>query len=294
MTARRGVAMARYDYTKPVSTTVETKLPGFSKKESSELPQFTKEVPLRTIMKRHGSNVILEYEWSVFGGEEIKISVLCSSGDEKLRSIHNIRIKDGEEVGFFRIADTVYIIRKTSESVAKELIKTSGKIKASVAEVVGYLKTMNGNFYSISKVQGDGMCADGRTGLRQFHPERLEKVERRKFTDSVVSELLSLCSQGYSLAGFNIKDVLVAKRSILLGNINSIAKAGPTKCVQSFLLNIRSMARSGLLDKGDVAYAIALSFAQMESQYSKWANERKIGMDDELKAFEEAESEIYS
>ncbi|MDD5337556.1 MAG: hypothetical protein PHS02_03680, partial [Candidatus ainarchaeum sp.] len=111
--------MVQQDYGKPASEEVqEVKLPGFAKHEDASLPGFTKEVPLRTIIKKHGSNIVIEYEWNILGGEEIHISMATCRKDPNLDKVHKIRIKDGEEVGYFRVANTTYIIRKTSEDLA--------------------------------------------------------------------------------------------------------------------------------------------------------------------------------
>ncbi|HOX23894.1 MAG TPA: hypothetical protein PLL10_10540, partial [Elusimicrobiales bacterium] len=107
--------MTQQDYNAPPTNTTQQELqPKFEKQEDTRLPQFTKEVPLRNIMKKHGSNVVIEYEWNVLGGEEIQISMASFRKDQNLEYVHKLRIKDGADVGYFKIANTTYIIRRTT------------------------------------------------------------------------------------------------------------------------------------------------------------------------------------
>ncbi|MFA5076856.1 MAG: hypothetical protein WC488_00300 [Candidatus Micrarchaeia archaeon] len=286
--------MAHQDYSNPTNEVHQVQLPKFEKSEDSSLPGFTKEVPLRSIVKRHGSNIMIEYEWSVLGGEEIRISMATCRKDSNLDKVHKIRIKDGEEVGYFRVDSTTYIIRKTSESIAKELMKTTGKIKASVLEVVGFLKTVQGNFYTISKLEEDAWSMDPRTGLKNFSLERMSEGEKRRFTDLVIDELLKLYRQGYALRNFSISDVIVTRKKVVLGNMAPLAKVATGKRVDGFLGNLKAMVKAGVAYREDITYGLALSMEAMKKEYASWSRDNGLEEKGQLEVLESLETRVLN
>lgn len=286
--------MSQYDYNTSVSQGEQPPAPKFGKVEDKGLPEFAKEIPLRTIVKRHRNSVTVEYEWNVLGGEEIKIKVANFKGDENLQYVHKIRITDGEEVGSFTIANTTYIIRKTTEDVAKELMKTSGKIKASILGVIGYFKTVKGNCYTVSKVEGEAWALDGRLGLKTLSASSMEEVEKRKLTDLILEEFFKLYRQGYALRDFNLMDVIVAKKKIVFGNAGALIKVSAAKTVDNLAANLKVLVRSGMAKKGDVVYGIALSFGIMKKEYSEWVKENGVESKDEVEVLEKIENDILN
>lgn len=286
--------MSQYDYNTSVSQREQPPAPKFGKVEDKGLPEFAKEIPLRTIVKRHRNSVTVEYEWNVLGGEEIKIKVANFKGDENLQYVHKIRITDGEEVGSFTIANTTYIIRKTTEDVAKELMKTSGKIKASILGVIGYFKTVKGNCYTVSKVEGEAWALDERLGLKTLSASSMEEGEKLKLTDLILEEFFKLYKQGYALRDFNLMDVIVAKKKVVFGNAGALIKVSAAKTVDNLAANLKVLVRSGMAKKGDVVYGIALSFGIMKKEYSEWVKENGVESKDEVEVLEKIENDILN
>jgi hypothetical protein len=284
--------MAQYDYNAPSTQSQETVLPKFEKAEDTAIPQFAKDVPLRTIVTKHGSNVTVEHEWNVLGGESIKIKIAKFSADPNLANIHKISVRDGQEVGAFRVANTTYIIRKTSEDVAKELIKTSGKIKASILGVIGYFQTVKGNTYAVSRIESDAWAMDRRLGLKNFSLSALDGNGRKRLADLVMEEMLKLYKKGYALRNFSLMDVIVTKKKIVLGNTTALVKIGASKTVDNFIGNLKVMVKSGIAQKGDVVYGIALSFSAMKKEYAQWAKENGVSEKDDFEVLEKVEDEI--
>ncbi len=286
--------MAQQDYNAPVSHAYETPAPKFEKIEDKELPAFAKDVPLRTIIKKHGNSITIEYEWNVLGGEEIKIKVAHFKNDDNLQHVHKIRITDGEDVGSFRIANTTYIIRKTSDVVAKELMKTSGKITASILGVLGYFKTMKGNCYTVSKIVGDSWALDKRFGLKAFSLSSMDNGEKKRLADLIIEELFRLYRQGYALKNFSLLDVIVGKKKIVFGNVNALVKVSAAKTVNNFMANLKVLVKEGAVGKDGVVYGIALSFGAMKKGYEEWTRENGIREEDDVKILERMEADILS
>lgn len=284
--------MAQYDYNTPTNQAQELKMPKFEKGEETGLPEFSKEVPLRTIVRKHGHNITVEHQWGVFGGEYIKIKISQFKNDENLENVHRISVRDGEELGAFKVANTTYIIRKTSEDMAKELMKTSGKIKASILGVMGYFKTVKGNIYTISKVESESWALDKRLGLKQFSLSSLKGNEKKKLADLVMEEMLKLYKQGYALKDFNLMDVIVTKKNIVFGNSSALIKIGASKTVDNFIGNLKVMVKSGIAQKGDVVYGIALSFSTMKKEYKQWSKEKGIENKGDVHVLQELEAEV--
>ncbi len=284
--------MAQYDYNTSASAAKEIRLPKFEKKEEMELPQFAKDVPLRAIVKKHGRNMTLEYEWNIIGGEEIRISVANFRDGENLANVHKLRIEDGVDVASFRIADTTYVIRKTTEDVAKGLMKAGGKLKASILGVIGYFKTTKENIYTVSKMENDSWSLDKRLGVKQFSLEEMKEAEKRKFFDLVMEQLLRVCKQGYALKDFSLFDVIVMKKKIVFWNAAALVKLSASETVDSLIGNLKVMVKSGIAKKGDVVYGIAVSFGIMKKEYFEWAKENNIKAGDEMGILEKIEKKV--
>lgn len=284
--------MARYDYGVSTTEIQKSELPKFEKHDETALPQFTKDIPLRTIIKKYGSNVVVEFEWNVLGGEFIKISIAKFKNDDNFEHVHKIKIIDGEEVGSFKIENTTYIIRKTSEDIAKELMKISKTINASILNVIGYFKTVNGNFYSISKVESDAWSLDERLGLKNFSLCTMKDGEKRKFSDFILDELFKLYQQGYALRNFNLLDVIVTKKKIVFGNMAALIKVGASKTVDNLICNLKVLVKNGVAKKGDIVYGIALSFGIMKKEYSEWVKENKMANASEIEVLEKIEDKV--
>ncbi len=284
--------MAQFEYN-TTETHQELKAGKFNKPEEHELPPFAKEVPLRTIVKKHGSSVTVEYEWSVLGGEQIRIQFMSFRGkDESLENVHRIKVSDGADAGSFKIGGRTYIIRKTSEDVARELMKTSGKIKASILGVIGYFRTAKGNTYTISKVDGEAWSMDKRLGLKEFSIAAMKQAEKSRFADLIMGELMKLYKQGYALRNFNPLDVIVTKKKIVLGNTSALVKFGGARKVDNFIGDLKVMVRSGIAQKGDVVYGIALSFGAMKKEYSQWAKENGVEGEGDVHVLEKIEESV--
>lgn len=283
--------MPQHDYNVPSAQTQEIK-PKFEKHEDINLPVFTKEIPLRTIVKKHGQNVIIEYEWNMLGGECIKINTMKFRDDNNLERIHKINITDGAEVGSFKIAQTTYIIRKTSEEIANELMKTSEKIKESILGVIGYFKTIKGNVYTVSKIDGDGWTLDKRLGLRNFSLSEIDKAGKKKFADFIIEEMLKLYKQGYGLKNFNLLDIIITRKKIVFGNLSAIVKLSAAKTVENFIANLKIMIKSGVAQKSDVVYGIIFSFGIMKKEYSEWSKETGNEGKTEIEVLENMEKSV--
>ncbi|MBU0586787.1 hypothetical protein KJ780_04695 [Candidatus Micrarchaeota archaeon] len=287
------------EYEKLHGTELEVSKPKFVKNEANEMPQFTKEVPLKTIVKKHGGRAVIEYEWSLLGGEEIKISLLDVKEDESLQYVHKLKIKDGEEVGSFKIANTVYIIRKTTEEVAKEIVKTSEKISASIIKAIGYFRTTEGNYYTISRAENDWWSLDIRTGLKHFSTNSMDSKQKTRFVDMIIEQALKIYEKGYSLAKLDLSDWVVTKDQVLLENTSRVTKGGPAKeKIGNFIGNIKGLAENGT-GQADLFYILTLSVNHMRKEYQNWYVERngnnvKNGVPEDFQIVEAAERELMN
>ncbi|MDD5337628.1 MAG: hypothetical protein PHS02_04045, partial [Candidatus ainarchaeum sp.] len=173
------------------------------------------------------------------------------------------------------------------------LMKTTGRIRASVLEGVGFFKTVRGNFYTISRLDEDAWSLDSRTGRKTFSLERMNKDEKRRFSDLVMDELIKLYMQGYALKSLSLADFIVTRKKVVLANTGSLVKVKKGK-VENFLGNLRSMVKSGVAYKEDVTYCLALSLEAMKKDYATWTRENGLHEKDELEVLESLESRVLN
>jgi hypothetical protein len=287
--------MAQHDYQNPSGSNSETETikPRFGKEDDPTLPDFTREVPLKAIVKKHGNFVTIQYEWNALGGEDIFISIAKFKEDENLKYLHKIKIRDGVEVASFRMLDTNYIIRKTSDALAKEILITSEKLRDSVLEAIGYFKTMNGNTYTVSRAPAESWALDPRIGLKVFSMDCLESRHKRRLFDLVVEELLGIYAKGYSVVALTPKDIVVTRKKAVLGNSANIMKQTPAKRIESFISNLKALFDFGLARREDIVYGAAASLNVLGKDYTSWKKANSVS-GSQMKTLASIESEVFN
>ena len=134
-----------------------------------------------------GEDVDVEYEWKETKTEILRIKRIdFRKGEEDLSGHLSGRSRDGADSICFKHNSTTYIMRKTVKEVAQALYNAYGKVKGSLENIVGYLKTVSGNFYVIAKAERDSWAFDrqdsqARHQLRRrghARPQRQEQALR--------------------------------------------------------------------------------------------------------------------
>ncbi len=245
-----------------------------AKSEDVTLPLFSKEVPVSSSKYEANGNVVVEYSWKESRGPSIKIKKLVYKKEEDLRNLHRIHRKDGCDRLSVVLNGKTYILRKTLGTIAQALYNASGKIKASLERIVGYLQTLFGNYYVISAVEDAAWSFDREIafgGISYMELENLEAPHRKRLLDLIVENLSKLHSKNIVLGGFTLRNVLVSDSGLTFTDLRNmrVSRKKPF-LVSEFRDIIKYLSSVGVLEKEDVDCAVTYYSSENEQSCREW------------------------
>ena len=155
---------------------VETAKPELEKQDDASLPRFTKELPISKKTKEGSETITIDYQWGIATEDNIKIKSIEFRKDENLSDIYRLSIKDGTDTAVLRHKGVIYLIRKTTNDIARSLLTVYKRISSLVENIVGYFTTLFGHTYTISKIEKgtwtfDHNVIDHEVGVRLITPD---------------------------------------------------------------------------------------------------------------------------
>ncbi len=268
-----------------------------AKQEEVMLPLFSKEVPASSKKYEVGGNVVVEYTWKENRSPNIKVRKLVYRKDEKLGNLHRIHRRDGCDRLSLVLNGKTYVLRKAISSVAEALYKASGKIKASVEDIVGYIQTLLGNHYVISKIDGEAWSFDREIsfgGIRYMELENLEQAHRKKLLELIVEKISELHAGNLVLGGFTLRNIILYHNNIRFTDLRNMRVSRKKSLLVDEFKNIMKYLTSmGFVDNEDLGCAVAYYSSENEHGCREWYSENfKKEVKDELELAEKLEEDI--
>src|SRR3989338_8685164 len=141
--------------------TLVSEIGKIEKQEETALPSFSKEIPSSVKRKEGSDTITIEYKWKTAADAEKRVKQLVFKKGEPFDGLYRMHINKGESTFIYAHKSMVYVFRKTTIEVAEAVLKVAEHIKDSIAEVIGYVKTLVGNIYIISKLAKGSWSFDG-------------------------------------------------------------------------------------------------------------------------------------
>jgi len=249
------------------------------KKDDSTLPQFSKEVPLSTKKRDSGNSTIVEHNWKNSNCESIRVKEITFMKGEQLDTVYMINARDGVDSASLVHNNHVYIFRKTTKEVAKAICTLCSNAKDGIETVVGWLASVLGNYYMISKVDKVSWSFDKRfaKNLNYSNPDSLNGPQKKALCDMVIQNIANLHSKGMVLGHFTLNSVLLMNDDIRFTDLRGLRPARKLSYgVEEFKAMMQYLFALGMVKPEDRYCTIAMYNVLNEQGCRQWYEE-KVG-----------------
>ncbi|VVC04407.1 Uncharacterised protein [Candidatus Bilamarchaeum dharawalense] len=269
------------------------------KLEDYTLPEFSREVPLSTRKQETEHGVSLEHSWKASKCESIRIKKVTFRKGEELTDLYRIAARDGADSITFKHNNATYIIRKTVREIAEALYNAYGKIKGALEQIVGYLRTVLGNDYVISKVDHDSWVFDKRiakNGIHYVDVDGLDKRNKSKLVEMLTEKIAELHSSNLIIGRFTLNNILLGSNDVKLTDLRKLRVSRKRSFViEEFKAILQYLFAVGVAQREDVYASIAYYATKNEDSCGEWYRDRTGKKpSDTLDIARKMEEEVYS
>jgi hypothetical protein len=269
------------------------------KQEDYNLPEFTKEVPSSSKKKESGDKVTLEYEWKKSDSPTIKVKKIDYRKGTDLIGLYRVAARDGADSISFRHKNATYILRKTAKEIAQALYNAYGKVKGALENVVGYLRTVLGNDYVVSRVDTESWAFDRRIArgdVQYVDVDDLNKEHRGKLMEMLTEKISSLHSNNLIIGRFTLNNILLNENDLRLTDLRRLRVSRKRSYViEEFKSILQYLFALGIASREDIYVSLAHYTAENEKSCEEWYQGRTGNKPTEqLDLISCLENEIYS
>ncbi len=264
------------------------------------LPEFTREVPTSSRKSESGNTVSQEYEWKQSRSESIRVKKIeFRKGEDELLDLYRVAARDGADSICFKHNSTTYILRKTVREIAQALYNAYGKIQGAVENIVGYLRTVLGNDYVISKIEHESWAFDKRIAKSNVHFTDVDSLDRQgkcRLVEMITERIAELHARNLIIGRFTLNNILLGHEDMRFTDLRKLRVSRRRAFViEEFKSVMQYLFAIGLARKEDIYCAIALYAAQNEDGCREWYHD-KTGRkaSDQLDVVSRIEQDIYS
>lgn len=263
------------------------------------LPEFSREVPVSSRRHDSGNDVTMEYDWKRSDSPSIRISRLTFRGGEDLSGLYRIAARDGADSISFTHNNVTYIARKTAHEIAQALYNAYGKIKGALENIAGYLHTVLGNDYVVSKVDQESWVFDrriARGNIQYVDMDTLKAKNRSKLTEMIADKIAELHASNLIIGRFTLNNIILSGDDMKLSDLRKLrVSRKKSYVIEEFKSILQYLFAIGFATREDIYCAIAHYAARNEENCAEWYQEKtgKKGAD----AFDVAakiEDEVYN
>jgi hypothetical protein len=248
------------------------------KHDDYELPEFSKEVPVTSRRHENGNDVTVEYDWKRTESPSIRINRVTFRAGEDLSDLYRIGARDGADSICFRHNNTTYIARKTAHEIAQALYNAYGKIKGALEDIVGYLQTVLGNDYVVSKVEHESWAFDRRVArgnVQYVDVDTLEPKNRSRLTEMITEKIAELHASNIIIGRFTLNNILLSGDDMKLSDLRKLrVSRKKSYVIEEFKSILQYLFAIGFATREDIYCAIANYTARNEGSCTEWYQEK--------------------
>ncbi|MDO8554323.1 MAG: hypothetical protein Q7S22_05925 [Candidatus Micrarchaeota archaeon] len=249
------------------------------KTEDASLPEFVKDIPTSVKKSVNRESVSIDYIWEKVSSDSIQLRHIEFSSKETLDSLYRINEKDGTDQFVVRHNAVTYILRKTTKEVAVALCTAFRKIKCSVESIVGYAKTLIGNFYVISKIDQTSWTFDKSLSkgnyLHNIDLVHLDDQHRKSLIDLLVEKTIELHSKNLLIKNFSLNNILFTNNTLLFTDLRNLRLSRKKSLlVEEFKKMLHYLFNLGIVSSVDVYHATAVYCSALEKPSEEWYREK--------------------
>ncbi len=270
------------------------------KLDDTSLPEFSREVPLASKKYDNGFDTHVDYEWKENNSELIKVKSICFRADEDLQDFYRVNARDGTDSVCVKHNRAVYILRKTKKEVAHALHKVNGKLSGAFAKIIGFLKTVVGNCYTIAKVEGAGWSFDRRltrsNNINYVDIDNLSDDEKTRLSELISEKIADVHSGSFVIGSFTMNNVLLSENDLKITDLRGLRVSRKRSfAVEEFKSILQYLISVGLAKTKDIYPCVATYIARNEGACTEWYSGKSKKKNADI--FEIAsciEQEVYS
>lgn len=287
--------MKKTDYIMRMNENIKEEL---VKPDDYELPEFTKEVPISSKKSTEGESTIIDYDWPEVKSPSIKIKKIEFRNGEDLTNMFRINARDGADSIAFQYNGNTYVLRKTVKEIAQAIYNAYGRIKGIVEHIIGYLRTVAGSDYTISKIETDTWTFDKRIakgGINFVDVEKLDGSNKAKLIEMITEKISELHLNSLIIGRFSLNNILLEKDSLKLTDLRRLRVSRRRSFViDEFKSIMQYLYAIGIASKEEIYVSVATYTGANEKSCNEWY-EQKTGKKslDQIDIVDQIEEEIY-
>ncbi|MEM2908624.1 MAG: hypothetical protein QW171_00510 [Candidatus Bilamarchaeaceae archaeon] len=249
-----------------------------AKQDEYELPYFSKDVPLSSQKRRSGHLMTVTYNWQNLYETTMKIKEITYEENAGLAELYKIPLHDGVDRGAFNFRGNVYTIYKVSEYAAKKIYENAKMVTEIVEKIVGYFKTMLGNFYIIGKIEQEAWVFDEERkaeGINILNVSSLREDCKRTLFERTLEKIADLHLNDFILGNFSINSVMLHDKKLLFSDLRMLKKTRKLSfLVREFQKVISVLCTNGIVaEQEQIAYAVRYYVGENPIASKEWFKE---------------------
>jgi hypothetical protein len=282
-----------------VQTAEEKRAELYSEKlDDYELPEFSKEVPVSSKKSQKGATVTVDYDWNKTDTPSIKIKKIDFNNNESLEGLYRVAARDGADSISFKYNSVTYILRKTTREIAHALFDTYRNVKGAVEGVLGYLRTVSGTYYIISKACHSAWAFDRRIAkgdINYLDVDSLDQKAKSRLVELICEKLADLHYTNTILGRFTLNNVLLCGEDMVLSDLRRARDSRKRAfVVEEFVNALQYLFAIGVAGREDVYQSIAYYATKNDKSCEEWYTEKKGNKpSDSFDMVTSIEEEIY-
>ncbi|MDD5022855.1 MAG: hypothetical protein PHU63_01675 [Candidatus ainarchaeum sp.] len=216
------------------------------------------EIPIKSI-KELADRVVVSNSWQNTESDAQYISRIVYMKEHDLGNLNVLRCNKAENTLRIKYQGIDYLLRKVTLDVAKAVLNIYTKIRNSVEKIAGYLMTVSGMVYLITKVENTLFSFNSEDSNQNYKdPRSFEPEERLSVFEKALDQFIELNKSNLLLLDFSIKNIMLSGNSVLIGDLRKLRMSLDPKAfissIKSFILHLLSMK---LITKQEALYLLA-------------------------------------
>lgn len=269
-----------------------------AKGDEKEIPYNSKEVPESSSKKYEGKMAVITYNWKNIYETTLKVKEIRYEDGNDLEGLYKVHVRDGTDKTAFNFRGKTYIIRKVVKTVAKEVYENSKKVAAVVEKIIGWLKTVAGNFYVITRLDKEAWVFDKELkadGIKVLDKDTLREEHKRVLFEQILERTADLHLKDYVLGKFSMDSIMLYDNAVLFTDIRMLKRTRKLSFLVKEFKRILSVLQSnGFAGEEEFAYGVRYYVTENPIGCKEWFKEemKKDAKNDEEIA-EKLEEKLY-
>ncbi len=292
--------MKKFDYLEKHIPSDEERMNqiGEAKGDENEIPYYSKEVPESSSKKYEGKMAVVTYNWKKIYETTLKVKEIRYEDGTDLDGLYKINAKDGVDRAAFTFKGKTYIIRKVLKTVAKEIYENAKAVAEVVEDIIGWIKTVAGNFYVITKLDKEAWVFDKELktdGIRILDKDALNEEHKRVLFERVLERTADLHLKDYVLGKFSMDNIMLYDNAVMFTDVRMLKKTRKLSfLVKEFKKILHALRSNGFAGEEEFAYGVRYYVAENPLGCKEWFKEqmKKDAKSDEEIA-EKLEERLY-